>query len=216
MKHYLLGLALLSSTFWANAAEPVVRYSILAGSELVWSRGDLDGKRSVKAVGEEVVSEDIYLADIPSFVTYGFDLRAHVDASSVSFNLGLGYPEAQYNGIQEQARLFRLGVEYQYHFRWPEAVRPGIGLGYDFMSVRVPNASLSEGERSWATHSGSGFHGTLSLGYYGWQHFGIEAASRYRLIGLGNVSTSANDFSELSTTLWQGFGELGLRGIVTF
>jgi len=150
------------------------------------------------------------------FLVGAIDLRAHIDASSVSFNLGLGYPEVSYEETSEKARFFRLGVEYQYHFFWPEAWRPGIGLGYDFSSLRVPHSASGEYDTSYATHSGSGFHAVTSFGYYGWEHLGIEATLRYRLLGLGNVSTDANDFAELDETLWQGVGELGVRAIALF
>lgn len=200
----------------STAAEPIVRYAISGGVDYVYSRGDFDGKRTIQAQGDDVVSEQIYLADIPHFVTYALDLRAYVDASSVSFNLGFAQPRASYANTTEDARLFRFGVEYQYHLFWPEVWRPGIGLGYDFTSLRLAHASHGDYGTSYATHSGSGFHFVSSLGYYGWQHFGLEANLRYRLIGLGNVSTKANDFSELETTLWQGLGELGMRAIVLF
>lgn len=213
---YTIAFLLLALAAQAFGNEPVVRYSLLLGTDFVYSRGDLDGERSVVASGDSIVPEAIYLADIPFMVVYALDLRAHVDASSVSFNLGLGYPTASYLDTEEKARYFRLGVEYQYHFRWPEALRPGIGLGYDFSSLRIPNAAHGEYGTSYATHSGSGFHGVTSLGYYGWRRFGLEAAIRYRILGLGNVSTDANDFSELDKTLWQGLGEVGLRGIFQF
>lgn len=211
-----LCLAVALAAFSVGANEPIVRYAITGGVDFVYSRGDFDGKNRIVAKGEDITSETIYLADIPWFQTYALDLRAYVDASSVSFNLGLAYPEAHYLNTSEKARLFRFGVEYQYHFLWPESWRPGLGLGYDFTSLRVPHSSHGDYGTSYATHSGSGFHFVTSLGYYGWQHFGLEAAIRYRLIGLGNVSTDANDFSELSETLWQGLGELGLRAIVVF
>lgn len=212
----LLPLLIALFSISAMAREPIVRYSVLLGTDLVYSRGDLDGKRTLVAEGEDVVTETISLPELSPFLVYALDLRAHVDASSVSFNLGLGFPEMSYRDLDEQGRFLRLGVEYQYHFRWPEALRPGIGLGYSFTSVRAPHASSGEYDTGFATHSGNGFDAVTSLGYYGWQHFGLEGAVRYRLAALGNVSTEANDFSELDETLWQGFGELALRAIFTF
>lgn len=209
-------LLLLLCLFPAFAKGPVVRYAALGGVDFVYSRGDFDGKQRIVASGDSVIPENISLADVSPFVTYAIDLRAYVDASSVSFNLGLGYPQASYRDIDEEARFFRLGVEYQYHFFWPETIRPGIGLGYDFISLRVPHAAESEYGSSFANHSGNGFHLTTSLGYYGWEHLAFEAAVRYRLAALGNVSTDANDFSKLDHILWQGFGELDLRTIVLF
>lgn len=215
MPKIVLLLSLLLGTLHA-AHDPIVRYAILAGVDLTYSRGDFDGKQSIRAEGKEVTEETIYLADIPYFMTYAVELRAYVDASTVAFHLALGYPEASYQNTTEDARLFRFGVEYQYHLFWPETWRPGFGAGYDFTSLRVPHAAHGDYGTSYATHSGSGFHAVASLGYYGWRNLGFEAALRYRLIGLGNVSTDANDFSELNKTMWQGLGELGIRTILVF
>jgi hypothetical protein len=162
--------------------------------------------------------EKVILPKIPYFLIYAFDLRALADAHSMAFNFGLGFPKYEHKERDGDGQYLRLGLEYQYSFLWPEPFRIGTGVGYTFSSLRFPEASVDEfGERGEALFTGNGPHAVLSAHYYFTENFAIECAIRYRLLNLGRIATDLNPrASKLSEPIWQGMGELGLRGMFVF
>jgi hypothetical protein len=200
------------------ADEWVKKYAFAAGVDFAITRGDFDGISRVNS-GEKSVPESVILPEVPSFLVYALDARALANASSIALNFGIGFPEYKHKEQSGDARYFRLGLEYQYHFLWPEPFRIGTGLGYDFSSMRFPKASVGLGETgkwSYANFTGNGPHAVLSAEYYFTENFAAEGAIRYRLLHLNNVATDLNNVSRLSDAVWQGMGELGLRAMLVF
>lgn len=209
-------LALLVSFLYAD--EWVKKYAFAAGVDFAITRGDFDGISRINS-GEKSVPESVILPEVPSFLVYALDARALANASSIALNFGIGFPEYKHKEQSGDARYFRLGLEYQYHFLWPEPFRIGTGLGYDFSSMRFPKASVGSGETgkwSYANFTGNGPHAVLSAEYYFTENFAAEGAIRYRLLHLNNVATDLNNVSRLSDAVWQGMGELGLRAMLVF
>ncbi len=202
--------------------EWIKKYAFAAGIDIAVTRGDLDG---VSRVGSDkkLVPESVILPDVPFFLVYAFDARALVNASSIAFNFGIGFPEYEHKQQSGDARYFRLGLEYQYHFLWPEPFRIGTGLGYEFSSMRFPNGSVGEAgsgkEGKWghANFTGNGPHAVLSAQYFFTENIAVEGAIRYRLLRLNRVATPLQeDVSKLDDSVWQGMGEFGFRGMFVF
>jgi len=215
--HFLL--ILLSASFlYADFGEEWVRkHAFAAGVDFAVTKGDLDGISKINS-SEKSVPESVILPKTPLFLVYAFDARALLNASSIAFNFGLGFPDYEHSLQSGDARYLRLGVEYQYHFLWPEPFRIGTGLGYAFSSMRFPKGSIDgkTGEWSYANFTGNGGHLVISTEYFFTENFALECAIRYRLLHLNRVSTELNDVSLLSDTVWQGMGELGLRAMFVF
>ena len=197
--------------------EWVKKYAFAAGIDVVVTKGDLDGISKINS-GEKIIQESVILPEVPFFLVYAFDARALANASSIALNFGLGYPKYKHTLQDGSARYFRIGFEYQYHFFWPEPFRVGAGVGYEFSSMRFPNASVGEDSSEWsyANFTGNGPHAVLSAEYYFTENFAVEGAIRYRLLYLNRVATDLNDVSKLSDAVWQGVGELGIRGMFVF
>ncbi|GHV14398.1 hypothetical protein AGMMS49938_10440 [Fibrobacterales bacterium] len=221
---FIFILAFFAVSVQANFDEPKKFYVFGAGIDFAVTRGDLDGISKINS-GAGSVPEKVILPEVPFFAVYAFDARALVDANSIAFNLGLGFPDYEHNLQNGEARYFRLGLEYQYHFLYPEPLRIGIGIGYTFSSLRFPKAaigSVAGGEANdnsqwnYANFTGNGFHLVTSAEYFFTEHLATEVAIRYRLLYLNRVSTDLNDVSRLSDAVWQGMGELGLRFLVVF
>ena len=201
-----------------HAGEWIKKYALATGLDFAITRGDFDGFSRVHS-GEKSVPESVILPEVPFFLVYAFDARALANASSIALNFGIGFPEYEHKEQSGDARYFRIGLEYQYHFLWPEPFRIGIGLGYDFSSMRFPKASVGIGEDgkwSYANFTGNGPHAVLSAEYYFTENFAAEGAIRCRLLYLNNVATDLNDVSRLSDAVWQGMGEFGLRVMLVF
>ncbi|MCL2101236.1 MAG: hypothetical protein FWH22_05935 [Fibromonadales bacterium] len=178
--------------------EWVRKHVFSAGVDFAITRGHLDGVSKINSSGN-LEPETIILPKIPFFLVYAFDLRALANEHSVGLNFGYA-PHGD-------SKYLRYGLEYQYHFFWPEPFRMGTGIGYDFSSVRSSEAIFS----------GNGPHAVLSAQYYFTENFAVESAIRYRLLHLNQVATDLNPGrSKLSEALWQGMGELGLRGMFVF
>jgi hypothetical protein len=136
------------------------------------------------------------------------------NAASVALNFGVGFPKYEHDARDGDARYLRFGLEYQYHFFWPEPFRIGAGLGYGFSSMRFSKAADNGGE---ANFTGNGPNAVVSAEYYFTDNFAVEGAIRYRLLYLNKVATDVNQgASRLSDAVWQGVGELGLRGMLVF
>ena len=181
-------LLFLVSLAYADFGEVwIKKYAFAAGLDFAVSKGDLDGGAN--------------------FLVYAFDARALANAHSVSLNLGLGFPDYKYMEHSGDAKYFRYGIEYQYHFFWPEPFRIGAGLGFAFSSLMFPTASLT----------GNGGHAVLSAQYYFTKNFAMESAIRPRFLRLNRIATEEkNNVSRLSEAVLQGVGELGLRGMFVF
>ena len=210
---------LLSASFlYADFNEEwVKKYAFAVGIDVVVTKGDLDGISKINS-GEKTIQESVILPEVPLFLVYAFDARALANASSIALNFGLGYPKYKHELQEGNARYFRIGFEYQYHFLWPQPFRVGAGVGYEFSSMRFPKASVGEdgSEWSYANFTGNGPHTVLSAEYYFTENFAVEGAIRYRLLYLNRVATDLNDVSKLSDAVWQGVGELGIRGMFVF
>jgi len=181
----------------------VRKHVFAAGLDFAVSKGDLNGRDTI-----QINSEKVFQQKVSSFLIYAFDARALVNEHSIAFNFGLGFPD--------EARYFRLGLEYQYYFLWPEPFRIGAGLGYAFSSMRFPHASFGEEGQGYANFTGNGGHAVMSAQYYFIENFAIEGAIRCRFLYLNQVATPDNDVSKLRPAVWQKVGELGLRGMFVF
>jgi len=212
----VLPLILFASFLYADFNEGwVKKYAFAAGVDIVVTKGDLDGISGINS--EEAIQENVILPEVPLFLVYAFDARALANASSIALNFGLGYPKYEHKSQKGSARYFRIGFEYQYHFLWPEPFRIGTGVGYEFSSMRFPKASIGEeGNWSYANFTGNGPHAVLSAEYFFTENIAVEGAIRYRLLYLNRVATDLNDVSKLSDAVWQGMGELGIRGMFVF
>jgi hypothetical protein len=201
------------------AEEWIRKYALAAGVDFVISKGDFDGISSISSdTSKGASAESVILPKMPVFFVYAFDARALANASSIAFNFGIGFPKYKHELQSDYARYFRFGLEYQYHFLWPEPFRIGTGLGYEFSSMRFPKGSVDEAGSGWsyANLSGNGPHAVLSAEYYFTENLAVEGAFRYRLLHLNSVATDLNDVSRLSDAVWQGMGELGLRAMFVF
>jgi hypothetical protein len=98
--------------------------------------------------------------------------------------------------------------EYQYHFGFPGVWRPAIGASYGFARLDVEGAARAEDAQGVTTVGHVLFSGAMpgvvgALGYYGLPHTCIVAELRGRLASFQNLTTDANDYSALSSSLWQ-------------
>ncbi|MCL2284438.1 MAG: outer membrane beta-barrel protein [Fibromonadales bacterium] len=209
-------LSLLAFPTFATE-EWIKKYAFAAGIDIAITRGDLDGISGIKSGEKSEHPEQVIFPEIPFFIVYAFDARALANASSIAFNFGLGFPEYEHREQNGDARYLRLGLEYQYHFFWPEPFRIGTGIGYEFSSMRFPKASVSEEEKwNYANFTGNGPHAVVSAEYFFTENIAIEGAIRYRLLHFNRVATDLNDVSKLSDAVWQGMGEFGIRGMFVF
>jgi hypothetical protein len=216
-------LTFIFATFlFADIGEEwIKKYVFAAGIDIAVTKGDLDGISRIDS-DEKLTPESVILAEVPFFLVYAFDARALANASSIAFNFGLGFPKYEHKQQNGNARYFRLGLEYQYHFLWPEPFRIGTGLGYEFSSMRFPKGSVGEagsgkeGKWSYANFTGNGPHAVLSAQYFFTENIAVEGAIRYRLLCLNRVATDLNDVSKLNNAVWQGMGEFGVRGMFVF
>ena len=182
----------------------IKKYAFAGGVDFAITKGDLDG---VSTIENSPVGETVILPKVPFFLVYAFDARALANAHSIAFNFGLGFPDYKYMEQSGEAKYLRYGIEYQYHFLWPEPFRIGTGLGLAFSSMSFPHTLLT----------GNGGHAVLSAQYYFTENFAIESAIRSRFLRLNKVATeSKKEASKLSEAVWQGVGELGLRGMFVF
>jgi len=212
-------LLLLTSLAYADFEEVwIKKYAFAAGLDFAFTKGDLDGLSKINSSKNSKAEEMVILPKVPFFLVYAFDARALANAHSIAFNFGLGFPDYEHSEQSGEARYLRLGIEYQYHFLWPEPFRIGAGLGYAFSSMRFPKASFGTENKQWsyANFTGNGGHAVLSAQYYFTENFAIESAIRCRFLYLNRIATDLNDVSRLSEAVWQGVGEFGLRGMFVF
>ena len=213
-------LILLSAVFACASFDDewIKKYALAAGVDFAVSKGDLDGVSKINSSEKSVAEESVILPKVPFFFVYAFDARALANEHSMAFNLGLGFPNYKHKEQSGQARYLRLGIEYQYHFLWPEPLRIGAGLGYAFSSMRFPQASIGAENKKWSyvNFTGNGGHTVVSMQYYFTENFAMESAIRCRFLYLNRAATDLNDVSRLSSAVWQGVGELGLRGMFVF
>jgi hypothetical protein len=215
----LLVLLLSAQLLYAEVGEEwIKKYAIAGGIDFAITKGDLDGISKIRSSDKSLKEESVILPEVPSFLIYAFDLRALANEHSIAFNFGLGYPDYEHSEQSGEARYLRLGMEYQYHFLWPNPFRLGLGLGYAFSSMRFPKASIGAEAKEWsyANFTGNGANAVLSAEYYFTENLAIEGAIRYRLLYLNRVATDLNDVSKLNDAVWQGMGELGLRWMFVF
>jgi len=186
--------------------EWIIKHGISAGVDFAITKGDLDGISHIKS-GDGLEPEIVILPEVPFFLVYAAELRVHANAASMALNFGLGFPKYEHDLQNGDARYLRFGLEYQYHFFWPEPFRIGAGLGYGFSRMQFSNAVFT----------GNGPNAVVSAQYYFTENFAAEGAIRYRLLHFNKVSTDLNtSASKLSEAVWQGMGELGLRGLFVF
>jgi hypothetical protein len=98
-----------------------------------------------------------------------------------------------------------LGIDfgYQYHFGYPGRFRTSIGAAYDYSRFYMPGASLEQaGGRGKVLFSGSEFLLSTGFGYYGLSGFGFRTDLQAGMGAIKNLTTDANDFSELNQSLW--------------
>jgi len=198
----------------------IKKYAFAAGVDFAFTKGNLNGISKINSGEDSKVEEMVILPKVPFFLVYAFDARALANAHSMALNFGLGFPDYKHKPSEQsgEARYLRMGIEYQYHFFWPEPFRLGTGLGYAFSSMRFPQASFGAKDKQWsyANFTGNGGHAVLSAQYYFTENFAMESAIRLRFLYLNRVATDLNDVSRLSDAIWQGVGEFGLRGMFVF
>ena len=212
-------ILLFASLAYADLGEVwIKKYAFAVGLDFDFTKGNLNGLSEINSSENSKVEEMVILPKVPFFLVYAFDARALANAHSMAFNLGLGFPDYKHKPYEQsgKARYLRLGIEYQYHFLWPESFRIGTGLGYAFSSMRFPHASFGEEKWSYANFTGNGANAVLSAEYYFTENFAMESAIRGRFLYLNRVATDLNDVSRLSDAVWQGVLELGLRGMFVF
>jgi len=210
-------ILLLASLAYADFDEVwIKKYAFAGGVDFVFTKGDLNGCSKINSSENSKVEEMVILPKVPFFLVYAFDARALANAHSIAFNFGLGFPDYKHSEQSGEARYLRLGIEYQYHFLWPEPFRIGTGLGYAFSSMRFPQASFGDGNWSYANFTGNGGHAVLSAQYYFTENLAMESAIRGRFLYLNRVATELNDVSKLSHAVLQGVLEIGLRGMFVF
>ncbi len=212
-------ILLLASLAYADFDEIWIRkHAFATGVDFVFTKGNLNGQSEINSSEKSKFEETVILPKVPFFIVYAFDARALANAHSIAFNFGLGFPDYKHYEQSGDARYLRLGIEYQYHFLWPEPFRIGAGIGYAFSSMRFPEASFGAKDEQWsyANFTGNGGHAVISTQYYFTESFAIESAVRCRFLYLNRVATKLNDVSRLSNAVWQGAGELGLRGMFVF
>jgi hypothetical protein len=210
-------ILLLASFSYASFEEEwIKKHAIALGIDLAITKGDLDGISKIEARGENIKSQSVILPEVPFFLVYAIEARGLVNASSIAINFGIGFPEYEHNLQNGDARYWRFGIEYQYHFFWPSFFRIGAGLGYVFSSMKFSNASVGEdGKQSYANFIGNGPNAVLSASCYLTENFAIEYGIRYKLLYFNRVSTT-DDMYKLDKAVWQSMGELGLRGMFVF
>ena len=214
-------IPLLVSLAYADIDDVWIRkHAFAAGMDFAFTKGNLNGRSEINSSEKSEHEETVILPKVPFFIVYAFDARALANAHSIAFNFGLGFPDYEHKPSEQSgdARYLRLGIEYQYHFFWPEPFRIGTGLGYAFSSMRFPDASFGAEKKQWsyANFTGNGGHAVISAQYYFTEDFAVESAIRGRFLYLNRVATKLNDVSRLSSGVWQGVGELGLRGMFVF
>lgn len=221
MKQFFLIFLFATYLYAGFENEWVKKYAFALGVDFAITKGDLDGISKINS-GESSNAESVILPEIPFVLVYAFDARALANEHSIAFNFGIAFPEFEHKLQNGNTRFLRLGLEYQYHFLWPEAFRIGIGAGYTFSSVRFDKGSTGgvgsekENKFSYANFTGNSPHILVSTQYFFTENWAIEGAIRYRLLYLNQVATDLNDVSKLSEAVWQGMGELGIRGIFVF
>jgi hypothetical protein len=159
----LIAVFLFLSFFTANAFAyedegywPRSYYAGL-GFSAVATRGDI-GNYTLNTKTEDGEKETVHLPSTNLFVSPDFILGVNIAQFSLALNYNYwyftdnlaGFPE---NNVEEQIRIWRLGIEFIYNIFWPEFFQPGIGLGYAYTSIKTDNSVIPADESKEKTDS---------------------------------------------------------------
>jgi hypothetical protein len=198
---------------------------IALGADISLSKGNMNGQKILTA-GETAEAERTAVPEIGHFIVPNVELGANMNAHTVALSFGIWKPNMEtekYTSEESKERgwFWRVGAEYRYYFLFPEVFQIGLGINYSFTRISLPKAVESEDSTGTPTQgeavfSGNGPAFVASARYYLNDNLALEAVLRARLISFGYVTTPESGFSNLDDSLWQFFGELGVRAVMQF
>ncbi len=225
MQAFFLGLLMGASALFGFEEYWERSHYIALGADVSLSKGNLNGRKIVTA-GREAKVEQTAVPELGHFIVPNVELGANMNAHTIAISFGIWKPNLETQKYtreesEERGWFWRVGAEYRYYFLFPEVFQIGLGLNYSFTRISLPKAAESENQmgnitKGEAIFSGNGPALVTSARYYLNGNFALEAILRARLISFGYVTTPESGFSDLDDSLWQFFGELGVRAVVQF
>ena len=119
-------------------------------------------------------------------------------------NLG-GFAE---NNIEEQIRIWRLGLEFVYHIFWPEFFQPGVGFGYTYNSIKTDNSVFPADESKEKTDSelmGSSLSLIFDIRYFLTDNIILVPTIKFYESWFSNLYTEHAGTKNLKHKQWQTF-----------
>jgi hypothetical protein len=220
-KIHILVLVLASLSF-AGGLHIVRSHYIALGLDATFTQGDMDGKGYVETNDDEDAKERVYIPNLSSFFIPNIEIGANMNQHTIAVSFGMWNPSVGYAeddsslATEKEANYWRASVEYRYNFFWPEKFQLALGLAYSFARLEVNGSVIGHDEYGSekignAVHSGNGIAPSFTMHYLITDNIGIDIALRYRLLSFGSVSTPDNGFCALDKSLYQHFGELGMK-----
>ena len=221
MKKMPLWVLALASLSFASGPHIVRSHYIALGLDASFTQGDMDGKGYVETNDDEDAKERVYIPNLSTFLIPNIEIGANINQHTIAVSFGMwkpsvGYAEDTTLATEKEANYWRASVEYRYNFFWPERFQLALGLAYSFARLEVKGSVIGHDpygneEIGNAIHSGNGIAPSFTIHYLVTDNIGVDLALRYRLLSFGSVSTPDNGFCSLDKSLYQHFGELGMK-----
>jgi len=193
------------------------------GFSAVATRGDI-GNYTLNTKTEDGEKETVHLPTTNLFVSPDFILGVNIAQFSLALNYNYwyftdnlaGFPE---NNVEEQIRIWRLGIEFIYNIFWPEFFQPGIGLGYAYTSIKTDNSVIPADESKEKTDSelmGSSIAMIFDIRYFLTDHIILVPTIKFYESWFSNLYTENAGTKDLKHKQWQTFAVIEMAILYQF
>lgn len=222
-KTIIVCLAFFCATTFAEEGEGGYwpkSYFVGAGIGIVASKGDI-GDYAIKTKNKDEETEIVHL---PSFDIFAWpDYFIGVDIGYFSLSANFNYWTFQEASAtiddKNDVRIWRFGLEFVYNFFWPDFFQPGVGIGYNYTSIKTfdnvhpadESKKLSDSELM-----GSALSLILNVRYFMTEFLVIQPSIKVSEAWFGSMNTDNGETNELKHKLWQTFATAELALIYHF
>ena len=208
MKKHLLLILCLTVFSFADGFWTRTHYFGLSFNGFL-TTGDLSENKKI-SLDEELVTEVFHFPDFNHSFIPEAEVGVNMNAHTFAFVVGLNTFESDYS-------YFRLGADYRYYLFWPNPLQIGFGINYTHMRIDSKNnVETSSPENispilSDGVLMGNGVSALSSVRYYFTEHLGAEFSLKYRFFFYSSLNTKECGSCSIDESLYQHFGEAGIK-----
>lgn len=181
-------------------------YYAQAGANVTYTNGDLN-ERALSIKDSNGKAMKVYPPDVS--ILFAPEIQLGVDIRFFSLGVTFQYTAfdedlvKNYEDVSSDVTFWRLGLEFVYNLNWPEDFQVGLGLGYNFLTLKASESAYDAHDSYRSEFMGLGLGAVANVHYYFTSRIAIVPAIRVYENWYKNLYTKPSGSLELDPYLWQ-------------